>query len=705
MNESKGRLVMKKNKLRPEFLLIPFVLLLIVHHACAFFGHYGFDDLHYAQLAKALLEGKLDFSDHYSYRFAILVPIALSYGLFGVSDWASALPALMAAGLVLWLVFRALRQESPWVVFIGLGLTACSDWFLFYSDKLMPDIYVALALFLAVFVVDRYKYYSDHGRPQVYALGFVSALALGFLAKETVVLSLPMLLYWFASDLWKRQHGRFWWYSTLWGLGFLVLYFSLIGLWTGNAWARLQAIADNSYLNACSYDQQSTAILLRRLYRDFFALAGTELLLFNLVFVLAYAFRRGILKVFALSDSTSFYTSSAILLFLASNFMSISLKAYVPMCLDARHYLFLIPVAAVPAARVLGEFLEQKKYALPFIASLALASVFVFSINQQLFVKPYLPSLLLLGLYYVLPKVTPFFKILFSLCFLGILLIGPIQQWQYARKVAYRSQKAITQQFFIHHNEPAYVITDEVQKRLGNYYNGFNANTATQFLSFDQFSFDSLDGRKKYLYLNWYTQFLSGLSNGDLPDYARNLDTTLNPKLYQNSALNMAIYELKVQPQAKKTGSLLLNSQNDFEKKYPYWDQVEAQIDPNSPHRGKAAYRSSEFSATFNFPLDSLKKSPESGLRIQAKVYLNAPGANKAKLVISLENADGAYYWQAQDLNKFLKVYGQWLPVEFAVDVPQTGIKPNSRLKIYVWNEDKTEMGVDDFEVNLWSLM
>lgn len=695
---------MKKNKLLPISFLLLFVLLLILHHAYAFFGHYGFDDLHYAQLAEAILQGELDFSDHYSYRFAILVPTAFCYALFGVSDWASALPALIATGLVLWLVFRALRQESPWVIFIGLGLTACSDWFLFYSDKLMPDIYVALALILAVFVVDRYKYHSNHSRPQIYALGFVLALALGFLAKETIVLSLPMLLYWFVSDWWKRQHGCFWLYSILFGIGFLVLYFSLIGFWTGNAWARLQAIADNSYLNACSYDQQSTAILLRRLYRDFFALAGTELLLFNLVFVLAYVFRRGIIKVFALPDSSSFYASSAILLFLASNFMSISLKAYVPMCLDARHYLFLIPVAAVPAARVLGEFLEQKKYGIALIASLALASVFVFIISGQLFEKPYLPSLLLLGLYYLLPKVNSLFKTLFSLCFLGILFIGPIQQWQYARKVAYRSQKAVTQQFFIHNHEPVYVITDEVQKRLGNYYNGFDPNARSQFLSFNQFSFDSPDGRKIYLYLNWHTQYLSGLSNGDLPDYVRNLDTTLNPKVYQNQALNIAIYELKVQPQAKKIGSQLLYSQNDFEKKYLCWDQVEAQIEPNAPHRGKAAYRSNEFSATFNFPLDELKKSPESGLRIQAKAFLKTSGANRAKLVISLENAEGAYVWQAQDLNKFLKVYGQWLPVEFVLDVPQAGIKPNSRLKIYVWNEDKTEIGVDDFEVNLWAL-
>lgn len=695
---------MKKHLLLSYLVLSAFILFLIAHHLYAFFGHYGYDDLHYAQLAKNLLQGEFNHGDHYSYRFAILLPTALAYAVFGVSDGASALPPLCCSALILWLVFRALRQESPLVLALGLALTACSDWLLFYSDKLMPDIYVAFALILAVFVVDRYKYHSDQRQPRWYALVFVLALGLGWMAKETIVLGLPMLLYWLVRDMWKRQHLRFWAYSTLFGVIFLVLYFGLIGLWTGDVWARLNAIADNSYLNACSYDQQPVEVLLRRLYYDFFALSGTELLLFNLVFVLAYLFQKGVLKVFALPDSTSFYASSAILLFLASNFMSISPKAYVPMCVDARHYLFLIPVAAVPAARMLGEFLEQKRDALLLFIGLLLATIFVYSNNDQLFNKPYLPALILVGLYYFLPSTTNLAKALFTLLFLGILLIGPIGQWQYAHKVAYRSQKAITHQFFMDKNEPAYIITDVVQKRLGDYYNGFEAKAPAQFLSFDQFSFDTLDQRKKYLYLNWHTQYLSSLGTGDLPDYVRNLDTVLNPKVYQNKALNLVIYELKVQTRASQLGIKLLYSQNDFEQKQAYWDQNETGINAGSPYRGSAAYTFNEFSATFNFPLGELKKNADSGIRILVKAQVKVPGPTKAKLVISLENSTGAYFWIDEDLSKFFKVYGQWLPVQYAVDLPKRELKPNSRLKVYVWNEDKSAAAVDDFEVEIWEL-
>ena len=475
----------------------------------------------------------------------------------------------------------------------------------------------------------------------------------------------------------------------------------MIWAFTGNFFERLDAIASNSYLNACSYDQQSTQVLLKRLYYDFFALASTEGILFSFVFIGANLFRKEGWKLFRQADSLSFYVSSALLLFFASNFMSISLKAYVPMCLDPRHYLFLIPVAAVPAARIIGEFLEEKKHGWPLLLTLALAALFLFYINGQLFEKPYLSALILLAGFYFLPNKGPAFKWLFALLFLGILLIGPIQQMQYARKVQYLAQRAITYQQFIDKNEACYIITDPVQQRLGEYYGGFNPNRKDQFLSFEQVDFDSLDGRKQYLYLNWHTQYLSGLSSADLPDYVRNLDTTANPAVYQNKALNLAIYELKAKPRTYTAGATLLHNLNDFERSgATYWEQNAESL----KYQGKQAHHFNEFSATFNYPLDALGKIPAAGIRIAAKALLNVPSATQCKLVISIENPEGAYFWQAQDLAKFIKVYDNWWSVNFEVDLTKTALKPNSRLKVYLWNEDKGEAWVDDFEVRVLEL-
>lgn len=695
---------MRKNILTPYFILAAFILFTIAHHGYAFFGHYGFDDLHYARLAAAFLQGEMDYADHYSYRFAILIPTALAYALFGVNDFASALSPLLCTFLILYLVFVALRQSSNFTLSIGLGLSACSNWLLYYSDKLMPDIYVALAVMLAVFIVDRFKYQSDHSNSQRYALGLVATLGFGWLAKETIVLTLPMLLAWVLVDVIQRRHLKFWLYTTIYGFLFLGAYFTLIWALTGNFLERLDAIASNSYLNACSYDQQSTQVLLKRLYYDFIALTSTEGILFSFVFIVAYLFHKEGLKLFKHADSLSFYASSALLLFLASNFMSISLKAYVPMCLDPRHYLFLIPVAAVPAARIIGEFLEGKKYGLQILVGLTLAALFLYRINGQLFEKPYLPALILVAGFYFLASKGLVFKLFFNLLFLGILLIGPIQQIQYARKVQYRAQRAITYQQFIDKNEACYIITDPVQQRLGEYYSGFSPNRKDQFLSFEQVDFDSLDKRRQYLYLNWHTQYLSGLNSSDLPDYVRNLDTLANPAIYQNKALNLAIYELKAKPKTYKVGATLLHSLNDFEGSLQYWDQNEQNLTPALHHRGKRAYRYNEYSSTFNFPLDSLPEVRSAYIRIAAKAMLNLPSAVQAKMAISLENQEGAYFWQSLDVVKFIKVYDNWLPVNYEVELAKTALKPNSRLKVYLWNEDKKEGWVDDFEVRVLEL-
>jgi hypothetical protein len=72
---------MKKNRVYSFLIFFFFALLVIAHHVYGYFGHYGYDDLHYAELATQLWQGQLDYTDHYSYRLAILLPTALAYTL------------------------------------------------------------------------------------------------------------------------------------------------------------------------------------------------------------------------------------------------------------------------------------------------------------------------------------------------------------------------------------------------------------------------------------------------------------------------------------------------------------------------------------------------------------------------------------------------------------------------------------------------
>ena len=182
-------------------ILLIFVIILILYHLLAYIGHFGYDDLHYAELAADLLKGQVNFEDHYVYRFPVILFTALFYLIFGISDLSSSLPALVISLIILLLVFNMLKEHGPKVLFTGLALCTLSNWFLYYSDKLMPDIYVALSVIWALVIIHNFKFRGDGKNEALY--GFLLALALffGFISKGTIVLVLPLLVFLILKDL------------------------------------------------------------------------------------------------------------------------------------------------------------------------------------------------------------------------------------------------------------------------------------------------------------------------------------------------------------------------------------------------------------------------------------------------------------------------------------------------------------------------
>ena len=79
---------------RAYSILLIYIILVILYHLFGYSGHYGYDDIHYAELATNLLKGTVNFEDHYAYRFPVILFTAMFYALFGINDLASSLPAL-----------------------------------------------------------------------------------------------------------------------------------------------------------------------------------------------------------------------------------------------------------------------------------------------------------------------------------------------------------------------------------------------------------------------------------------------------------------------------------------------------------------------------------------------------------------------------------------------------------------------------------
>lgn len=127
------------------------MVVLLAFHLYSFSGMKGFDGIEYARHAAELLRGELELDGHhFAYRWAVVLPAVFFYKLLGINDLSSALPAVMATLGILILLAGRLRaassEENLWVVL----LFVLSPNVLYYCDKLMPDIQVALGSMLAL---------------------------------------------------------------------------------------------------------------------------------------------------------------------------------------------------------------------------------------------------------------------------------------------------------------------------------------------------------------------------------------------------------------------------------------------------------------------------------------------------------------------------------------------------------------------------
>ncbi len=677
-----------------------FVGVLILYHVFGYIGHYGYDDMQYAKLANDFKNGIIDYSDHFSFRTTLLVLTSLSYSIFGVSDFASSLPAILISILILFIVFLILKGKGNKTLIIGLALTTLSRWFIFYSDKLMPDIYVALGVIGALYVIHQYRYNNRNNRIIFYSILFNFFLLFGFMSKETIILILPLLLYYFATDVFQKKNAKFWIITIVIGLVLFLTYFLIIKLLTGELLKRFVAIANNSYLNLCSYDKQSFQILLKRILYEFFELIIYQGMAVGFIVVLAYMIGNKSLRCFKMNDSFSFWITSSIILLLSSNFMSISLTSYSPMCLDPRHYLFLIPVISIPASIIINDYIETKKNKQLIIALTALLAVISISLQGNSFMHLYFPFFLIVAVYFFIP-INRIYQIIFIVILIIILFFKPFTMVNYAQKIKYGKQKEIFSEMVLKTNDSILVITNEVQKYIGNYYNKFNSNSSISIVNYNDFTYDTSDNRKKILFLNKYTQYLSNMDEHDLPYYAQHISKD-NRLLFQDKELNIAVYEMNDFSIPENSSHLLFNSLNDFEKNTPYWNQNELTISNEIYYKGKSSFQVLEYSSTFEYPIDSLPLDNLNQLFISCNAYCYYTDKTNSKLVISIENSKGIYILESIEINKYLNAFSNWWPIKHEISIHKNDLKENSKIKIYLWNIDKKKAYIDNFEVKIF---
>lgn len=667
-----------------------------MHHFGGYLGHYGYDDMEYARLATNLTHGSFDASNHYSFRLVLVGLTAVFYKLFGVNDLSSALPALLFSIGTLLLIYHLLKRENWQVLTVGLSLFVFNNWTFFYSDKLMPDVAVTFFVFLFSYIVYSYKYLPRKKTEFVYPFLAALALFLGFNSKETVVLAIPWVIWLIGTDLILKRSQKFWLQFISFSVAFLLGYLIVCQLAFGNAFARFHSIVSNSYLNACSYDQQPFAETLKRITYGLLQLFLTNDLLLGFIIVIPGLLFIPVQSLLKTDTPKSFFVVASVILLVSSNFMSISATSYVPMCLDPRHYLFIIPVVSLGATFVVKDYFTQVKFRLLlfFLLSIAFAVTWYQHSNSAYLL--YLPLAILIGLTLLL-ELNDRRKGLFVSVMLLILLLQPADMMRYARKVDYKRQKANVMNELIDKNGQCVVITDVVQKRLGNYYSRFSSNAPCQFISYaeaDYFHFKN--NVRKYLLNNWYTRYLSGMDDQDLPFYA----VSASYPVFSDKKLNFYLYDLG---NNKLSQQLLFKAENNFETPAKFWNNA-TDLVGDRVFSGKYSERLGEFSVCCTIPIDSLLTDSIKQIVVSPKLEILAVNSAECSLVITMETNGKQYFWKGFELSKYIKSKGSWWQSAVNEIIKREDIKANSVMKIYVWNNNKNEIYIDDWKIWIYSV-
>ncbi|MDX1904947.1 MAG: hypothetical protein SFU27_12385 [Thermonemataceae bacterium] len=432
---------------KPIYLFLLLSLFLIVFAWLSFDGYYFYDDYSYAYYANQVLEGEFKFStqDIFAHRFGIILPLALLYAVFGISDFTNILLPILAS---LWSIFLLFKFTNifftdNYTKNLALAFGGLDFYILFFSNKLYPDVLLtSLALGAVWFLLKR----KDGLLPAFY---FVGLNFWAFLTKELIIYFLPFYIFVFFTDLRKKNFVKFWLYTFFLTLFFTIIYCAIYYLFTDNFLFRFSLIQDNHYTVSFSYFDKPFIFTLHRItYEPIIMFVNTHIWI-----VLAGIF------VVTFSKQLPLHLQNIRLLlwgaFAFFWFLSTSVQYYNPIGLFPRHILFLLPFAALLTAWIIGQ--NQQKDKIFLLICWALAGVYAFKFLGIKNTLPYLMLAVLLGFHLWRSSSKSYILLLF----LGILLLHPIYTMLKPTETGYKDEKFIVKKYLSNLPKTSIIFTDD----------------------------------------------------------------------------------------------------------------------------------------------------------------------------------------------------------------------------------------------------
>lgn len=539
------------------------VIFLIAYRLFAFDGYYGWDDMAYAEYAAQLINDSLSLTDpsHFVYRWGIIVPLAVCYQWLGINDISTTLPSLLATIGMLWLIYRLTRFADFYTAAIAMLLFALDYYTIFYAIRPYAD--VILSFFTLLLLAGLLPITRQRGNTAVlsgsywrweaagfngFARAFWVALCLMccWVSKETALFVLPLLGLWAMYDVYYQKNRTFWIFTAFFTALLAGVYFAYIAAATGSWSYRFDRIAANYYFNSCSYHLLPFSALWHRL-----TIGLLQLLVANgMITSMMWAWIP-LLSPFTsqwLDGQTSeignneFYSPKlyAIIfavLFFTYHYMSISYQHYIPLCLDGRHFLPLVPVGALASAPVLSAFFRYGRHGIAVCSSATVVACLSSAAGWG--DKPMsaiygaiavLCWLRLLIFWYqqrgVVPMSSHFAPAIFGALLAALLALHPLYVMFRPTTTGYAVQTNLVRRYLLVNKERQLVVCDDLNENLGKYYTHFVEKPSTVFINYVDYCPDMLrEGKFDQLYVlcNNYTNQNIEASGHSLPNYMRQI--------------------------------------------------------------------------------------------------------------------------------------------------------------------------------------
>jgi len=338
-----------KGSIAPHYRA-PAVLALLVglHFLFYFLAQPNFiasDDLAYARIAYAISEGSFKLNPyHFTNRFGVTIPTAVSYFVFGVNKYSTTFWPLLSSILTIFLIFFITSKifDNKTAIFSSLLLTT-NTYQIKSSMQLLPDIIVSMLLFgcVSALLVARKKVLKKARR--FYSIIVSLCFLLGILSKLTALFILPFLTAIFISDIYKKKNYDVW----LWiFFSIVLLAFLYLGgyyVCTGEVMYRMKGVKSAVNDTTWSYIGKSYQTYIERLTYQPLQMIFREP---GYVIALALSIPSFIMTLrseSAWAENTIFFGGYAISILLCFWFFPTSFSHYSPLPLVSRYVLPMVP--------------------------------------------------------------------------------------------------------------------------------------------------------------------------------------------------------------------------------------------------------------------------------------------------------------------------------------------------------------------------